>query len=82
MEPLFEWNMEGEAECNLKALPYVLSWFERAEGAIADEEGRESYNIERRKLDAFYQFAQAMPLLFVPASHTKEENNKRKRGDN
>ena len=82
MEPLFEWNVEGEAERNLKALPYVLSWFERAEGAIADEEGRESYNIERRKLDAFYQFAQAMPLLFVPASHTKEENNKRKRGDN
>ena len=74
MEPLFEWNMEGEAECNLKALPYVLSWFERAEGAIADEEGRESYNIERRKLDAFYQFAQAMPLLFVPAAHTKEVN--------
>ena len=82
MEPFFEWNMEGEDERNLKALPYVIAWFERAGEAVADEEGRESYNIERRKLDTIYQFTKAMPLLFVPASHIKESNNKRKRGDN
>ena len=71
MQPLFKWNMEGEGERNLKALPYVIAWFERAEG-VACEEGRESYNIDRRKLDTIYQFAKAMPLLFVPASHIKE----------
>ena len=69
MEPLFEWNMEGGGERNLKALPHVVAWFERAGEAVADDEGgEESYNIEERKLTAIYQFAQAMPLLFVPAS--------------
>ena len=78
MEPLFKWNMEGEGERNLKALPYVIAWFERAEG-VACEEGRESYNIDRRKLDTIYQFAKAMPLLFVPVSHiNKDSKNKRK----
>ena len=33
MEPFFEWNMEGEGERNLKALPYVIAWFERAREA-------------------------------------------------
>ena len=68
MEPLFEWDMEGDGERNLKALPYVIAWFERAEGAIAEDEDEESYNLEQRKLDTIYQFACAMPLLFVPAS--------------
>ena len=103
MVPFFEWNMEGEGERNLKALPYVIAWFERAERAsIAEEDGEvsnndddssassyhndeESYNIDERKLDTIYQFAQAMPLLFVPASHIKggesNKNIKRKRDD-
>ena len=68
MEPLFNWNMEGDGERNLKALPYVIAWFVRAEGAIAEDEDEESYNLEQRKLDTIYQFACAMPLLFVPAS--------------
>ena len=81
MVPLFEWNMEGEGERDLKALPYVVAWFDRAREAVADDEGgEESYNIDERKLSAIYQFAQSMPLLFVPASHIKGENNKRKRG--
>ena len=29
MEPFFEWNMEGEGERNLKALPYVIAWFDK-----------------------------------------------------
>ena len=79
MEPLFEWNMEGDGERDLKALPYVVAWFERAGEAVAGD--RNSYKMGERKLSAIYQFAKAMPLLFVPASHViKGENNKRKRG--
>jgi len=81
MEPLFEWHMEGEDERNLKALPYIISWFEKAEEAVAGDEEEESYNIGERKLSAMYQFAKAMPLLFVPVSHNKGGDNKRKRDD-
>ena len=81
MEPFFEWNMEGEGERNLKALPYVLAWFDRAREAIAGEDDGGSYNIDERKLSAMYQFAKAMPLLFVPVPHDKGGNNKRKRND-
>ena len=76
MSPLFEWNMEGEGERDLKALPYAISWFDRAREV--DYEGE--YDLNERQLSAIYQFAQAMPLLFVPTSHIKGENNKRKRG--
>ena len=81
MEPLFEWNMEGEGERDLKALPYVAAWFDRAREAVAGEERGGSCNIEKRKLTAIYQFAQAMPLMFVPSSHAKGGDNKRKRDD-
>ena len=76
MSPLFEWNMEGEGERDLKALPYAVSWFDRAREV--DYEGE--YDLNERQLSAIYQFAQAMPLMFVPASRIKGENNKRKRG--
>ena len=33
MEPIFEWDAE-EGERNLKALPYVVDWFQRAESAF------------------------------------------------
>jgi len=79
MEPLFEWNMEGEGEHDLKALPYVISWFDRAGEAVADDGG--SYNIDAKKLSAIYQFAKAMPLLFVPVPHGKGGDHKRKRND-
>ena len=72
MEPLFEWNMEREGERDLKALPYVIAWFGRAEVAVADDEGgEERYNIGERKLSGMYQFAKAMPLMFVPTSHIR-----------
>ena len=80
MEPFFEWNMEGEGERYLKALPYVIAWFDRAAEAVADE-GGDSYNIDERKLSTIYQFAGAMPLMFVPVAHNKGGDNKRKRGD-
>ena len=81
MEPLFEWNMEGEGERDLKALPYVVAWFDRAGEAVADAGVEESYNIDETKLTAMYQFAKAMPLLFVPFPHAKGGDNKRKRDD-
>ena len=71
MEPLFVLNVEGEDERDLKALPHV-TWFERA--AVAGGSG----NVDQMKLSAIYQFARAMPLLFVPASHVKLDNKKRK----
>ena len=69
MEPLFEWDSGGEQ--SLKALPYVIDWFDRAGEAVADEEGGANFNIDARRLSSMYQFAQAMPLLFVPASRRR-----------
>ena len=78
MEQLFEWDSE-EGEQNLKALPYVISWFDRAKVTVAtnaevndEDDGdsadsdneEESYNIDGKKLSAIYQFAMAMPTLF------------------
>ena len=79
MKPLFEWDADGEQ--TLKALPFVIDWFGRAEEAVAGDQDREDYHIENRKLSAIYQFAMAMPLLIVPASNIKEESKKRKRDD-
>ena len=88
MEPLFELDME-EGERSLKALPYVIAWFEKAAEAVASDNGvvawfssdedNFSYDVEERKLSAIYQFARAMPLLFVPASHVKGDDKKRNR---
>ena len=77
MDPMFEWDAEGEQ--SLKALPYVVGWFERAGVAIADNDG-ESYHVEEKTLSAIFQFAKGMPLLFVPTSHIKVDDKKRKRG--
>ena len=84
MEPLFGWDAEGEH--TLKALPNVIDWFAKAEegfplGELGEIEVK--MNIDRRKLSALYQFAKAMPLMFIPNSHNREGcSNKRKRGGN
>ena len=78
MSPLFEWDLDGEQ--TLKALPYVVDWFERAEEAVAGDEDREDYQIEKKKLSAIFQFAKAMPLLCVPETHIKVHSRKRKQG--
>ena len=78
MEPLFEWDSDGEQ--TLKALPYAIDWFGRAEEAVAGVKEREDYMMEQKKLSAIFQFAKAMPLLIVPASNIKVDNRKRKRG--
>ena len=82
MEELFEWGSNNER--NLMALPYVIDWFDRAEEAVEKiriyMRKREEYNnTEKRKLSAIYQFSLAMPLMFIPASHIKVDDKKRKR---
>ena len=76
MEPLFQWDAEGEQ--TLKALPHVINWFERTKVAVADD-GKE-YGIEERKLSATFQFAKAMPLLLEGISRIKVDK-KRKRSE-
>ena len=81
MEPLFQWDAEGEQ--NLKALPHVMNWFERARAAVTDEE-EDQYNVDGRKLNAIFQFAKAVPLLFGGIATIKRDDdkvNKRKRND-
>ena len=78
MKPLFELDAK-EGEQNLKGLPYAIAWLERAREVAGD--GR-SYEFDKRKLSAIYQFAQAMPVLFVPSSHTKADDNKKRKRDN
>ena len=79
MEPLFEWDAEGEQ--SIKALPYAIDWFGRAGEAIGGAFDREDYHVEEKKLSAIFQFAKTMPLLFVQPSNIKEESKKRKRND-
>ena len=80
MEPLFEWGSDGER--SLLALPFVVAWFERANEAITDDQEAGSHRICERKLSSIYQFAKAMPLMFIPPAHTKEKNGtKRKKRD-
>ena len=71
MEPLFEWGSEDEQ--TLKALPFVVTWFDKA-GEVGDAD-----DIGKRKLSAIYQFARAMPLMFVPSFHIKVGDKKQKR---
>lgn len=81
MSPLF--GVDLEDDLTLKALPHVIAWFQRASEAVAFEEDENSSmpgdDNEEQKLSAIYQFVRAMPLMFVPPSHIKVENKKRKR---
>jgi len=71
VKPLFRWNMERQHEESLKALPPLIAWFEKATEAVLPND---SYDITGKKLNLIYQFACAMPLLFIPASHGKVHN--------
>ena len=61
MELLFQWSNY------LKALPHVISWFERAKVVVvvANEGEEYNYNIDQRKLS----YSTLRSLLFVPPSH-------------
>ena len=60
-------------------LPYVIAWFERDQ--VVEEDG-DCYGIANKKLSAIYQFAKALPLLFVPTTQLTKDDKKRKRLDN
>jgi len=64
MEQLSKFGTEDES--NIKALPYVVEWFDKA--ITFSKRRRNKFNISQRKLSAIYQFVQAMPLLFIPPS--------------
>jgi len=68
MEPFLEWD--------LKVLPLAVSWFDKARGFSQNDDDEET-NVDAMKLSAIYQFARAVPLMFVPAS-PKNASNKRK----
>jgi len=69
MESLFDLSVEEEDDSgqDLKALPYVISWFETAEEAIIGDKKLCTNDLECQKLYAIYQFVTAMPMLFIPA---------------
>ena len=48
-------------------------------GPDSEVEVNYDYRVEEKKLSAIYQFVRAMPLMFVPPSHIKVEDKKRKR---
>jgi hypothetical protein len=64
MQPFFEWD--------LKVLPIAINWFERAGSIDINNEA----GINKRKLEAIYQFIRAMPEVFEPSP---EAGEKRKR---
>ena len=76
MEPLFQWDAEGEQI--LKALPQVMNWFGRANVAVADDD--EEYGIEEQKLSAIFQFARRchffLYLLLTSKLIPKNERDK------
>ena len=76
MEPLFEWGFGDEQ--SVKALPYVVAWFDRARVVVEQLRSHYHYQFDTKNLAAIYQFALAMPLLFIPASHIKTDDKKRK----
>lgn len=56
MDPFFEWD--------LKMLPFVVSWIDRA-SCHAENENEEP-STPARKLNTIYQFARSMSFMFVP----------------
>mmetsp|Transcript_31008 Transcript_31008/g.65484 ORF Transcript_31008/g.65484 Transcript_31008/m.65484 type:complete len:128 (-) Transcript_31008:149-532(-) len=69
------YHTDMKFERDLKVLPLAISWFDKARDF--SENDREESNVDARKLSAIYQFARAVPLMFVPAS-PKNASNKRK----
>jgi len=89
MTPLFDLGLEDDDDKNLKALPYLIAWFDEAYEAwasgnspytdLAKASSRTSCSeIRRKKLCAIYQFVQAMPhlcALSMPLATNKEEES-------
>ena len=90
MAQLYDWDSEDEY--SLKALPFVINWFEKAREAVRPPQTRKErrieshpekedpgrrYNIDERKLSAIYQFARDMPLMFVDQRVLRRSKRKR-----
>ena len=82
MTPLFALGLEADVDKNLKALPYVIAWFDEAYEAWKSDNlpytvvGISCSEIRRKMLYAIYQFVQAMPhlcALSMPLATDKEE---------
>ena len=67
MQPFFQWD--------LKVLPIAINWFERARSIRT---GIGEASIDKRKLEAIYQFVRAMPEVFEPAPAAAAGGGKRK----
>ena len=48
---------------------------------MIEEDVRKTSHVTKKKLNAIYQFTQAMPLLFVPASSRTKVNDKKRKQD-
>lgn len=57
MGPLLEWD--------LKVLPFVINWSDRAKECVRNENDEENCH-GTRKLDAIYQFTKTVPMMLVP----------------
>ena len=68
-------NMLPFLEWELKVLPIAIRWFDRARECIDNEE---ETNVDAVKLSSIYQFARAVPLMFVPK--TKQASKRRRLG--
>ena len=78
IESLYDWDINGE--WTLKSLPYVIDWYDKALVAVheVNDDCSDDEEVPQMKLSAVYEFAKAMPLLFLPASY-KAKDKKRKR---
>ena len=65
-----DFDMQSFFEWELKVLPLVIGWFEKASAYEMPEDFEP--NIESRKLSTIYQFARGMPVLYVETCLRKE----------
>lgn len=77
-KPLFEWNVEDDQQ-SLKSLPFIISWFRKVDRVMFTEEyiSNSHYRLKARKLDAIFQYARAVPYLFVPATQNINGGDKK-----
>jgi len=80
MQPFFVWD--------LKVLPLIVAWFERARSIVEDndsdyddsdgedDEDNDDAGIGKQKLGAIYQFIRAMPEVFEPSPGARGEKRK------
>ena len=72
-------NMEPFFQYELKVLPIAMNWFDRARRTSCSANhgriifrGANAKDIGRKELSAIYQFAVAMPMMFVSKSHVEQ----------